>query len=374
LRDAQIVYPGDFWLAFRLAFVLSSQQDYEGATRYYTAAVSIRPNSAAAHNNLGVALHGQKKLDEALAAYRNAIQLDLRSARAHFNLGNVLRDQKKLGEAVAAYRKAIELAPSNVAYYHSLGLVLREQKKVDEAIAAFRKAIEVEPKYVAAYNSLGAILCDVRREYENAAACFRKAVELDAKNADAHGNLGVAVVHQGKLDDGIAAFRKAIELDPKHSKACQHLGQALGNKGWNLINSPDPKLRDPQRAIETITEAVEFNPTIAWQYMGWAQYRVGDWRASIEALEKSCKLQNGGTGDCCQWIVLALAHARLATQEGVPEEERKHHEAEARRRFDQADKQIERWYRARPGDVIGQAVWDFRTEARELMAAKDGKK
>ena len=113
---------------------------------------------------------------------------------------------------------------------------------------------------------------------------------------------------------------------------------------------------------------------MAWQYMGWAQCRLGDWRASIEALEKSCKLQDGGAGDCCQWIVLALAHAKLAAQEGLPEKEREHHKAEARRRFDQADKQIDRWWRVRPGDAIGQAVWDFRAEARELMAPKDGKK
>jgi tetratricopeptide (TPR) repeat protein len=376
LRDAQFAYPGDFWLNLGLALVLEKQQDYEGAIRYYTAAVSIRPHAPAALNNLGNALRSQKKWNEAIAAYHKAIEMDPNYFAPHLGLGLVLRDQKKLGEAIDSYRKAIELNPNHAASYYALGLVLRDQQKVDDAIAAHHKAIELDPKFADAYVGLGAILCDVRREYENAAACFRKAIELDPKHANAHGDLGVALFHQGKLDEAIAAFRKAIELDPKHPNTRLNLGGVLGNKGWNLINSPDPKLRDPKRAIETIKEAVEFAPqsSMAWQYTGWAQYRLGDWRASIEALDKSCKLQDGGTGDCCQWIVLALAHARLAAQEGLPEEEREHHLAEARRRYEEADKQIDSWWRARPGDDIGQAVWDFRAEAREFMAAKDGKK
>ena len=112
---------------------------------------------------------------------------------------------------------------------------------------------------------------------------------------------------------------------------------------------------------------------MAWQYLGWIHYRTGNWKSSIEALEKSCKLQPGGTGDAGQWIVLALAHARLAAQEGLPEKEREHHEAEARRRYDEANKIIDGWWRVRPGHAVGQAIWDFRAEARELMGAKEKK-
>jgi hypothetical protein len=166
-----------------------------------------------------------------------------------------------------------------------------------------------------------------------------------------------------------------MKIDRNNVTAHRNLTVALGNKGWDLINSPDPKRRDHQRALEAVQEGVKCNPQsdVPWQYLGWVQYRIGDWRASIEALEKSCKLQKGGTGDAGQWIVLALAHAKLAAQEGLPNKEREHHKTEARRWFDQADKLIDRWLRARPGDVIGQAIWDFRAEARELMGAKEKK-
>ena len=61
--------------------------------------------------------------------------------------------------------------------------------------------------------------------------------------------LGNALSSQKKLDDAIACYRKAVELDSQSAHA--------------------------------------------WQQMGWVQYRAGNWKASIEDLEKSCKLQEG---------------------------------------------------------------------------------
>jgi tetratricopeptide (TPR) repeat protein len=127
--------------------------------------------------------------------------------------------------------------------------------------------------------------------------------------------------------------------------------------------------------LEYAKKAVELQPRSenAWQVLGWAHYRAGAWRESIETLEKSCKLHKRGTGDCAQWIVLALAHAKLAAQEGLPEQDRTRHHTEARRWYEQAVKQIDKWG-SRPSYATGQAILDFRAEARELLKAKEIKK
>src|SRR5262249_24660205 len=184
LRDAQQLYPGDFWLNFALGEALHHHKDYEGAIRFYTVAVAIRPHSTAAHNNLGNALRDQKKADEAIACYRKAIDLDPTFAFAYSNLGTALSDQKKLDEAIAAYRKAIELDPKHARAHNNLGAALSNQNKLDEAVAAYRKAIELDPK-----------------------------------EASTHRNLGTALNKQRKLDEAIAAYRKAIEIDPKDAFA-----------------------------------------------------------------------------------------------------------------------------------------------------------
>src|SRR5262249_11960451 len=145
--------------------------------------------------------------------------------------------------------------------------------------------------------------------------------------------------------------------------------------GELLATCPDPKFRNPQLAVEHAKKAVELEPRAAdaLQVLGWAQYRAGGWRESIEALEKSCKLQSG-TGDAGQWIVIALAHAKLAGQEGLTDKEREHHKVEARRRYEAANKQIDQWWRVRPSNDMGRAIWEFRVEARELMDAKENKR
>ena len=58
------------------------------------------------------------------------------------------------------------------------------------------------------------------------------------------------------------------------------------------------------------TRAVEFAPDKhdAWLVLGWARYRSGDWPGSIDALGKSCELQDGGNE--WQWFFLAMAHWR----------------------------------------------------------------
>ena len=105
----------------------------------------------------------------------------------------------------------------------------------------------------------------------------------------------------------------------------------------------------------------------AWQYLGWAQYRAGSWKASLEALEKSCKLQNGG--GCGQWIVMSLAHWKLANEKELTEQERARHQSEARRWYDQAVKQIDS--RGTGGSSVMQATRGFRAEAAELLGVKE---
>jgi len=174
---------------------------------------------------------------------------------------------------------------------------------------------------------------------------------------------------QGKLDEAILCFRKALEIDPKHLKAHNYLADVLLAQG--RVDEATAVCHEWIRLIELQPQSTRDSQELATrlQMLGYTQYRAGAWRESIETLEKSCKLQAGGTGDCGQWIVLSLAHARLAAQPGLPEKEREQHETEARRRYEAATKQIDSWWRVRPGHHLGQAIWDFREEARKLIDA-----
>jgi superkiller protein 3 len=322
----------------RLGILLCDRRkDYDGAIAAFREVIRLQKDNPVAHHNLGTALFHKGLLADAIDEYRKAIALDPRYPNAHLNLGRALVKQGKFADAEAALRTAVEFDSKSALAHSNLGSALHRQKKWDEAIA-----------------------------------CFKKVIELDPKDADAHYGVGIALKAQGEGNEAIGYLRKAIELDPKHPHAHNALGGIFGQKGWDLANHPDPKLRDLERAVAAGKEAVELVPqsAIVWQYLGWVQYRAGNWRASIEALDRSCELGKGG--DCGQWIVMSLAHAKLAAQDGLPDKARALHKAEARRRYEQADMQFRRWP-GRPGDGLGRAAWDFGAEARDLMGEKEKK-
>ncbi len=131
LKEADGRRPGDFWIAFELGSVSADlgAAGTDDAMRYFTAAIALRPRSAAAHNNLGNALRRNGSVDDAIAEYRKAIRLNPQVVHTHHNLGNVLFRYKSLvDEAIAEYRRQLEVNPQDVATYFDLGAALIEAR------------------------------------------------------------------------------------------------------------------------------------------------------------------------------------------------------------------------------------------------------
>ncbi len=120
-----------------------------------------------------------------------------------------------------------------------------------------------------------------------------------------------------------------------------------------LATCPDPKFRDPQRALGLALKAVELSPKNAfyWQTLGVAQYRVADWGAAIAALEKVKEL--GSPGDNLEWFPLAMAHWQLGEKE------------EARKWYDQAVTWMDK------NAPKNEEFKRFRKEAAELLGVND---
>jgi tetratricopeptide (TPR) repeat protein len=358
-----------------IAAVLHEKGDMDGAVAAYRQVIDAGPENPGLYwRTIGDVRRDQKRPAEALAAYRKAAEAEPKNPDLHRHLGDALAERGALDEAIASYRKVLTLdpRPNLAAYaYIKIGNALHRQKQMPEAIAAYYRSLELDRKKMsAAYGMIGNIL----REWgklDEAAAWYKRAIESnrDKPIAGLHTDLGEVLLQQNKFDEAAVAFRKAIDTEKNSPRSHQYLA-------WILASRLEANLRDPKQGVVLAKRAVELarSSEMAWQFLGWVHYRAGDWKAGIGALEKSCKLQPGGKGDAGQWIVLALAHARLAAQDGLPEKEREQHKAEAHRWFEKADKQIDSWWRARPSDTVGRAIWDFRAEARELMGPKESKK
>jgi superkiller protein 3 len=334
------------------------------AVAAFRKAVKLDPNYAQTHYNLGLVLRAQRKSHEAIAEYCKVLEIDPTHIDAHLELGAILCDDLRDYDSAAAHiRKAIEIEPKSALAYHNLANPLRAQGKVPEAIACYRKALEIDRRFVMAHLRLGEILCDDLSDYDNAAACFRKAIDLDPNSDVAHSDHGVALIGQGKLPEAVARFRKAIELNPTSAHHRINLGKALWDQGkpdeaidayrealrrepgnaaarnllvsavntraWALATDPDPRKRDPARAVDLARKGVGLAPRSAshWKTLGAAHYRAGNWEESRAALQKSLDL--GRRGDSVVGFFLAMAHWRLG------------HEDEARRWYDRAAEWME---------------------------------
>jgi tetratricopeptide (TPR) repeat protein len=267
LQKAQQLYPGDFWINEELGEQLedyTKPPDLEGAIRFHTAAVALRPRSPGAYVNLGFALNKKGFVDDAIAAYKKAISLKPDLGIAHTNLGVVLNKKGLVDGAIAAHKKALRLNPDMAGANYNLGLALQRKGMVDKAIAAFkkalrfnpdmavahydlgiafrakglvdeaivasRKAIRLKPEYAKAHISLGMALC-TKKSFDEAIDAFEKAIRLNPDDAVAHTNMGIALHGKGLVDEAIAAFKKAISLKPDFSDAHNNLGVALAAKG-----------------------------------------------------------------------------------------------------------------------------------------------
>jgi FkbM family methyltransferase len=139
------------------------------------------PDSAAARNDLGIALANQGRLDEAADAFRQALRLQPDYPDAHNNLGIVLVLQDRLDEAVASYQQALRLKPNYPEAHNNLGTMLARQGRLDEAVASYQEALRLQPA-----------------------------------DPEAHNNLGLALARQDRLDEAMASYQEALRLRPSY--------------------------------------------------------------------------------------------------------------------------------------------------------------
>jgi len=198
-------------------------------------ALTLKPDFAKAHNNLGLALQGQGKLDEALASFQKALALVPDFAKAHYNLGVALDEAGKLDEAGASYRNAISADPDFAEAHFLLGKVLKRRDELSEAIASYRQALSINPDLAEAHNNLGNALKH-QGAMDEALACYRQALLIKPDFVDAHSNLLAGLNYEtGATQTDI--IEEAREWDRRHASAF------AGPPNHDNDRAPDRRIR-----------------------------------------------------------------------------------------------------------------------------------
>jgi tetratricopeptide (TPR) repeat protein len=129
--------------------------DLQHATEAYAKALAIKPDDAALHLNLALALANMKKIDEAKAELEKAAQLDpTQAGKAYYNLGAIYINSGQTDAAGDAFKKAMELDPNYADAYYQYGVVLvaKMQTGADGKMVyppgtqeAFQKYLDLKP-------------------------------------------------------------------------------------------------------------------------------------------------------------------------------------------------------------------------------------
>jgi len=133
-----------------------------------------------------------------------------------------LRERGLEDEAETTLEKAVALLPEADGLRLQLANRLINRDDIDGAIELLREAIALNDQEIR-YPLRLAGLYHKKKRFKEEVALLEKAVALDPARADPIFRLAVALLADGRRDDGIAALRRCLEREPQHERARERL-------------------------------------------------------------------------------------------------------------------------------------------------------
>ena len=227
----------DFYRMFDAAVQLSDKKQYDAAVPAWEKAVSLDPDDARAHNNLGIALAGAGKMSDAVEEYRKSLALNAHNSQTENNLGSALAEEGNLEEARQHFETALGINPDNASAEVNLGNALSaEGGHTQEAIELLTKGLETAPNSPEGQNGLGVALAHEGNLAE-ATPHLLKAVELAPQDAGYRYNLGRVLAAQSRFAEALPQFAEAARLTNRHDPAVLQMLAAMESETGQFANA-----------------------------------------------------------------------------------------------------------------------------------------
>jgi tetratricopeptide (TPR) repeat protein len=255
-------WPG-VWIGGALLISLlawrSTQQApiWRDTTALLTHTLQVNPQSAMAHNNLGLTLAQEGRLQEALAAFQTAVQLRPDLAEAHYNLGKAFTLLGKFEAALPHHTAALQYRPGWAEAHNNFGATLAAQGQHTEALTQYATALVLKPGW-----------------------------------ADVYYNMGQLFMQQGRYGEARAAYRAALERRSGHLLAAIGLVQLLAN---HFTTSPEAA-REAVALAEQVCRVTEYHDTTAVYTLALAYHAAGQFSDAIRTAGQALTLA-GASGN-----------------------------------------------------------------------------
>lgn len=200
--------------------------DLGAAIEAYTGAITLNPDSMAAHLKRGLAYRQRRELDASLRDLRRASELDPTAPRVFEWQGDVNLDLGRFARAAERFEQSTRLDDRQADVHYKLAVARYREGRAGAA---------VEP--------------------------LRRAVALDAGHAEAHYLLGLCLRDLGRLDEATLALAAAARLAPgllAVREARADVFQARGQTARAVDELNALAALEPDRAERAVAVAAAF--------------------------------------------------------------------------------------------------------------------
>jgi DNA-binding transcriptional MerR regulator len=112
----------------------------------YERAVSIDPDFADAHCNLGTVFYNQDRKALARACFERALELESCHLEAHLNLAALFEEAGRLESALSHYKRALDVEPLGADTHVSLALLYEKLALPGRARVHWRRYLQLDPE------------------------------------------------------------------------------------------------------------------------------------------------------------------------------------------------------------------------------------
>jgi len=288
------------------------RNDFIAAIPLLEKIAAAKPTDALPHFELGFAYSGLNKNPQAIDQYRRAISLDPNLAPAHLNLGIALLDSDAAA-AADSFRRAAALLPDQSRPIYLWGQALERSGKRSEAIEKYRAAANLAPKDDVILFALARTLL-AERQAPAAESSFRALLVLKPDSAPAQLGLAESLLDQQKTadaadllggylqkvpDDDHARFERAVALQDlnRFDECLRELdrldeGAAPAAESLKLRGSIYLQQKKWMEADAAFAKAIVATPADAQLHlwMGQAKMELHDYAAAETELQRSLQL------------------------------------------------------------------------------------
>lgn len=234
--------------------------DIEKAKKDFEVAVKLDPDSASAHQNLGVVNERQGIVSTAYEEYEKALILEPGKKESLYGKAVLLFKRSSFPESIEALESLTSQHEDFASAWNLLGQCYLETGDLDRAEVSLRKSLSVNPTYVKTRESLAQLL--LKKQQPSLALDVLKGIPESEKDRSASvlTLVGWAQGDLGKLDEAKITLTKAVKLDSGDPRAAHNLGvvlERLGDKGGALkafkkALELDPSLEETSKSVSRL--------------------------------------------------------------------------------------------------------------------------